>query len=166
MPPPTPDAVERSLSDVVIENLDDDGPRFVLADHWMEQGDPRGELVMRQLTLPGDAAVARRMMRERHRFLGELDRWIERPAFSRGFLSSCTLRVHGPLVTFPIDSPLWRTVEQLDAAGADLPIAELIERMPRLTSLTGVHEERLESVRDAARRHPMFLSLDIGWPDL
>lgn len=125
---------------------DDDAPRAVLADAWLDAGDPRGELVTLQL-----AAVTRELSREERRrerdlidehgdaWLGPLAGWTRKGdrVFRRGFLAACTIeqksRSAGP---FP-EIAAWSTVEEAVAV-APLPATALasFRALRRLANLS------------------------------
>ncbi len=85
---PARDVDEPVLLAQVAANLADDGPRTVLADHWIENGDPRGELVALQLRgrKPG-----RTLLRAVDATLGELARVTKNRVYARGFLDTIEL---------------------------------------------------------------------------
>ena len=85
----TPRAIDDSaLVDQVVANLADDGPRSVLADHWIERGDPRGELIAQQLrgTKPSQGLI-----RKVDVTLGDLARVSKNRIYARGFLDELEL---------------------------------------------------------------------------
>jgi uncharacterized protein (TIGR02996 family) len=100
--PPVPelDPRERQLLGLVADDLDDDTPRRVLADYWLERGDPRGALIHAQcegLTAEADALLAEHG-----------DGWLEPlwlagfddAKFVRGFIPSLFLGKE-PLAVWP-----------------------------------------------------------------
>lgn len=125
---------------------DDDAPRAVLADAWLDAGDPRGELVTLQLAAKGRELSREERRRERQlldehgdAWLGPLAGWTRKGdrVFRRGFLAACTIeqksRSAGP---FPI-TPAWSTVEDAVAV-APLPAAALssFRALRRLANLS------------------------------
>lgn len=91
---------ERQLLGLVAAELDDDAPRRVFADYWLERGDPRGALIHAQCE--GDAAAAATLLDEHGaawleplRLAGLADM-----QFVRGFVPSLLLG-NEPLATWP-----------------------------------------------------------------
>lgn len=83
---------------LVVANLADNAPRAVLADHWMELGDPRGEFVALQLKVnrgEGNRTDRERMtqLKQRHEteWLGALRSAAGFALFQRGFLDELHL---------------------------------------------------------------------------
>lgn len=120
-PRPRSGRTRDELFDAVWANPDDDGPREVLADWLIEQGDPRGELIGLQLARARGRATPTTRERERallaeHRreWLGPIASFI-RPTsakFERGFVVRCTLRlVKESEAAGPIH-PAWSTVKR------------------------------------------------------
>jgi uncharacterized protein (TIGR02996 family) len=127
----------------VYANPADDGPRLVLADALQQLGDPRGELIALQRARKGK----RKSPRERELFdqyartwLGEIDPMVLERDFdyARGFLSKCALReVDRATVDKLGASPVWRTVEDLDAKSLRDHVWRFVGRIP-LRILRGV----------------------------
>jgi uncharacterized protein (TIGR02996 family) len=93
-----PSEDEDALLELVLGDLEDDGPREVLSDFWLERGDPRGELVTLQLRAARKAATeadekaVRALLREHERaWLGELALVTKSRVFARGFLDEVEL---------------------------------------------------------------------------
>ena len=91
------DPAGAALLAAVLASPDDDGPRLVLADHLMQRGDPRGELIAVQCRLSsGDAAAADRIeleARERSLLAEHQVEWLRplglepsRAGWRRGFV--------------------------------------------------------------------------------
>lgn len=80
-----------ALRAAVYASPNDDAPRAVLADLWLAQGDPRGELVALQLGPPSDAVAARvRALLRDHAggwFAPETEGVLQHMTFERGFPS-------------------------------------------------------------------------------
>jgi uncharacterized protein (TIGR02996 family) len=108
----------------VLDRPDDDALRTVLADALIENGDPRGELIMLQLDASPDPAKRRRVDQiiEQHRehLLGALDRAVKpEVTFARGFLARCALKKGSSaeiaaMVRKTAGDPLWATVEHIE----------------------------------------------------
>ncbi len=90
----------------------DDAPRLVYADAVLEQGDPRGEFIVRQCH--GDAA-SDLVLRYGDAWLGKLAPYLSASTFERGFLAKATVQ----LPTWARDAnavvghPALRTVREL-----------------------------------------------------
>jgi uncharacterized protein (TIGR02996 family) len=89
---------EAALLELVLLEPEDDGPREVLSDYWLERGDPRGQLVTLQLKVArGDGREAdhkaiRALLREHEKhWLGELALVTNQRVFRRGFLDEAEL---------------------------------------------------------------------------
>lgn len=110
------EAMRARLVAEVVAHPEDDGPRLVLADWLLEQGDPRGELIQvqcRHASAPAGALAARanQLIAEHGvRWSSHLLPDAGRPVFERGFVArvECdapeafrqraeALRAHGPL---------------------------------------------------------------------
>ena len=92
-PPPVIDT--SALVAEVYANPHDDRIRAVLADAWLQEGNPRGSFVALQLEgHPDDAPEPRRLLlRHRAEWLGDdLSATLETPRFRRGFLHETGLR--------------------------------------------------------------------------
>lgn len=106
----------------------DDGPRLVLADALMEQGDPRGEFISLQMQSPRSQRSERRMQKllERHRalFLRRLGAVVMPDAAQRwekGFLTEASVVLHGD----QLETPDWATVRKLEVLFGGTPPLEL-----------------------------------------
>lgn len=102
----------------------DDGPRAVLADHLLEQGDPRGEFITLQLAKlrgPLSHASTRREKQLLDQYelpwLGPLGHCIlpTTTTWERGFLVAAQARLHGETV----GDPRWATVQRLTLLAPD-----------------------------------------------
>ncbi len=89
---------EAALLELVVASPEDDDPREVLADFWLERQDPRGELVMLQLKMSRGAATAsdekaiRALLREHERtWLDDVALVTKKRVFRRGFLDEIEL---------------------------------------------------------------------------
>lgn len=114
-----------ALLEAIYASPDDDGPRAVLADHLIQQGDPRGTFIALQLSRArggGWPSKQERRLLHRHarRWCGALGPLLSRRGmrFERGFLH--TARVQGqlsthslPVVAGVVGRPEWRTVRTL-----------------------------------------------------
>lgn len=79
---------DEALFALVVADLENDAPRAVLADHWLERGNVRGELVMRQLA--GDQA--RGLSRKHDKdWIGDLALVTKNRVYRRGFLAEIEL---------------------------------------------------------------------------
>lgn len=100
-------AIRTALIAEVVAHPDDDGPRFVLADHLLERGDPRGELIQLQCRgQPADDLLAQHGVE----WSAYLRPEVGQAFFDRGFVAmvrdvdregfarrSDALLAHGPL---------------------------------------------------------------------
>jgi uncharacterized protein (TIGR02996 family) len=117
-----------ALFQAVYQAPADDGPRLVLADHLLQEGDARGEFIMLQYDTSARARKRADKLLERHRpaFLGPLrdvvvvgtDEW------ERGFPVACTARLDGSLAA----CPAWATVKRVAVAVTSLRPTELASR--------------------------------------
>lgn len=89
---------------LVVRDFDDDTPRVVLADRWLEAGDPRGEFVSLQLrAAQGEASnaelerMASLQAQGESEWLGELVLLTRERRFFRGFLDEFELAGDGTL---------------------------------------------------------------------
>lgn len=88
-PGPVATASDDELFALVVADVDRDAPRAVLADHWLERGDVRGELVARQLA----GEPARGLSKKHDRaWLGELALVTKNRVYRRGFLAEIELQ--------------------------------------------------------------------------
>lgn len=91
-----------ALFELIVQNLDDDAPRAVLADRWLEAGDPRGELVTLQLRpspTPADHDRIKAIVWFDRDWLGDLAVVTRSRVYSRGFLDEIALSP--PLASTP-----------------------------------------------------------------
>lgn len=96
----------------------DDGPRAVLADALLEQGEPRGEFIALQLAR---GRAGRPSSRETAMLKQWAERWLEPitdgvvkgTTFERGFPASCQLRNETP----SHEAREWATIERIDTEG-------------------------------------------------
>lgn len=116
----------------VYENPSDAACRRVLADALLQQGDPRGELIMLQFETHAVARKRAKKLVERHRarFLGALSDVVLHgtDVWEHGFLVSCWARLSGGTT----ECPAWATVRELSVvSGGELAPAELGSRWMR-----------------------------------
>ncbi|MEW5740965.1 MAG: TIGR02996 domain-containing protein [Myxococcota bacterium] len=106
----------------------DDGPRLVLADFLLEEGDPRGEFILLQFDTSARARKRAGKLLERHRptFLGPLREVVVvgTDVWERGFPVAFTARLDGSLAA----CPAWATVKRLGVAWTSLRPTELASR--------------------------------------
>ena len=113
----------------VHEKPDDDGAREVLADLWLERGDPRGELVILQLkdargaATDADRKKVRAILREHEKeWLGPLAAVTVKRRFERGFLDRLELGANSiaspETWTSALAVPALKTVRTIDAGRA------------------------------------------------
>lgn len=116
---------EEELLALVLSAPDDDAPRAVLADHWLEQGDPRGRFVALQLQPSAKNDKAARALLKEHEaeWLGDLALVTKKRVFRRGFLSELSL--HKNAVATPAAwaaaarAPALATVERIDSTSGN-----------------------------------------------
>jgi uncharacterized protein (TIGR02996 family) len=114
-----------ALMVAVLENLEDDSARLVLADALIEANDPRGELItlqMGQTTPAAKKRAAEIIKTSRKALLGPLDPILTKAEFEKGFLTRAALRggtaaalAHAIKAT--AGHPLWSTVRHLEGPG-------------------------------------------------
>jgi uncharacterized protein (TIGR02996 family) len=132
--------IEDAFLQAILENLDDDFPRLVLADWLEEHDDPRGEFIHIQCRLARmDADDAQRDEMEARE--GELlrlhqDEWLGtiRPllsgwTFRRGFLDAMSVRAAVYLAEAEIPRPATVRTFEVDLTGIEVP-QEVIEYIP------------------------------------
>ena len=68
-----------------------DAPRAVLGDHWLERGDPRGELVALQLDPTHDPKRVKALVKHDTWLGADLRRVTKLRTYRRGFLDEITL---------------------------------------------------------------------------
>jgi uncharacterized protein (TIGR02996 family) len=108
-------STDEALFAAVYAAPDSDGPRAVLADYLLEQGDPRGEFIALQLAKQKSHAGERRekQLLELYElpWLGPLGAVVmpSTTVWERGFLCSAQARLHGETV----GDPRWATVQKL-----------------------------------------------------
>ncbi|MEO8553310.1 MAG: TIGR02996 domain-containing protein [Kofleriaceae bacterium] len=156
----------------VYANLDDDGPRLVLADHLAAIGDPRGELIA--LQCQSTPLTAKQQARARQLVEAYGKAWLAAlgdPAvmkdgleFERGFVAKLRVRLGGEPRT--IGNRIWSTVRQADL-GVGSSADELLD--PVCTSLRvlfGVNGAALARMLQHHRALPLeVIGLDYGGDD-
>ena len=138
-----------------------DGPRGVLSDHLLEQGDPRGEFIALQLEKqrrPLSALGARRekglLHAHRAAWLGPLmNLLVGEEKWERGFLSEAWVKLSGAT---PGD-PRWNTVKKLNLFVADSTSPSELGggNFRALQTLHGVFRLGLEVLLKAKDRPPI-----------
>jgi uncharacterized protein (TIGR02996 family) len=135
----------------VYANPDDDGPRIVLADLLLEDGDPRGELITLQIEGGDDEREKALLKKHGKQWLGALapvlswGRGYSHTRFRRGFVAVADIILSVGKKLGPIRAdPAWATVEELQGSW-DL---ELLLHAP-LTALRTI--ERSLDAEDIAR---------------
>ena len=125
--PPAPRTLGTQIVDTLLaavyEAPHDDAPRLVLADHLVQRGDPRGELINLQLARAAGRADDTPRARELELLAASNGQWVgriglaidvERFVFHRGFVAYGQLpRTRGTLAQF-VSDPAWATLEILD----------------------------------------------------
>jgi uncharacterized protein (TIGR02996 family) len=126
----------------IAEDPQSDGPRLVLADYYVQQGDPRGELMAIQLAtqpLGRHQRQLQRLLREqRVRMAGGLADVLDPRSIQirRGRLSSCRTRFRTNADrTAARGNPLWATVEELDTDDAALVADPMMRSLRSLRGL-------------------------------
>jgi uncharacterized protein (TIGR02996 family) len=111
------DDIARQLLAAVATAPAEDGPRHVLADHWLERGDPRGEYMALVLHEGGERQRAMELRTAHHRsWMGSLAPFVPRGgvSFSRGLLTGVELFLDGVSVDdFDPDEASLMSVETL-----------------------------------------------------
>jgi len=119
---------------------DDDGPREVLADLLVQNGDPRGEFIVLQLarhrgTLDAAGKKREKELLKRHKkdWLGPIAALIQ-PAhirFERGFIVTCSLEPNAALEEKLGTHPAWSTIREFlvhgYAAVTARPLAKMLQ---------------------------------------
>lgn len=124
---------DEALFALVVADLENDAPRAVLADHWLERGDVRGELVTKQLA--GQESSARKYEKE---WLGELAMVTKNRVWRRGFLAEIELANQAAA-----DPAVWETAR----ASRELQTVERIEKGKANEQLYASFVERARGLR-------------------
>lgn len=152
---PRPARSLEALLAAVIAEPDRDEPRAVLADAWIEQGDPRGEYVALRLATARrpDAAATRRAdaLEAEHgaRWTEELRQFTLKQRFARGFVEEVAMRA----ATFATEAPRLFRLAPITAVvlrGADVPALRKVAAQPLVARLQRLVIDRL--VKDPGAR--------------
>lgn len=118
----------QALRRSILESPDDHGPYLVLADHLLQIGDPRGELIVlehRAVEQPEEIAAAREFFRaNRDALLGPLDEaepYLTGLRWSFGFVREATLQL-------PQDVPA-HVARRIVRTALDAPAMALVHRL-------------------------------------
>ncbi|MCX5743051.1 MAG: TIGR02996 domain-containing protein [Proteobacteria bacterium] len=111
----------------IYANPRDDGPREVYADWLLEQGDPRGELLVLQLRGGDPDREAALIKQCETKLLGPIAKVTTRRRYARGFLVACALKSKNSrsLITASTANQ-WLTVEELHDVGNAIGPADLV----------------------------------------
>ncbi len=132
-------ATREALLARVHSNPDDDGARMVLADHLLELGDPRGELIMLQCTPAYDEARLNELLgKHRARWEGPLGPAVALGSvrFERGFPEAVRMAADSPHRLPSPPGPEWSTVRDIDWSWMHLPEAADWLTHPHLRGVT------------------------------
>ncbi len=155
---------ERALLDAVYAHPRDDGPRRVLVDHWLEQGDVRGEFGALSFTPPASSEVRARRDElaavHGRTWLGPLQPAIPvgGATFARGPFPSAVVLSLGEAEDSGIDVEAvmaaedWAAIEAIRYAGRLQPFAPT---MRGLTTITGVTESGLLALAQSGLAAPI-----------
>jgi uncharacterized protein (TIGR02996 family) len=146
----------------IVENPGDLTLRQIFADHLLELGDPRGELISLQLSNREHPRAAALVAEYGRSWIGPLGPWVrfEGCAFSNGFLAEVTLVDPSRVLTPLIGDPIWATVRGLHLGFVSRvkggprrmlsSVSELIAHpvMRSLVTVTVDHQEGLMIERD------------------
>lgn len=123
----------------VVANLDDDGPRLVLADHLLELGEGVGELMMHQLQPAPDVPRLIALYRQyAARWSDLLEPQPLDVRLMRGLPYSVAMQVQ-PGERLPPPGRFWRTVQQIDWGWrGDKHLADWLTH-PNLRNVTVLH---------------------------
>lgn len=107
--------VAQALYEQIIDSPRDLYLRQIYADHLLELGDPRGEVISLQLASADPARVAALIASHGRAWLGPLAPWVSFAAtrFEDGFVGEVTLADPAREVTPLIGEPIWSTVRVL-----------------------------------------------------
>lgn len=146
---------DADLLDLVHAAPDDDGAREVLADRWLERGDPRGELVALQLkeargtATPADRKKIASLVRKHDReWLGVLRAVTKNRRWERGFLDEIELMASSVTsmatwIETPRD-PALRTVRAIHKGAAnEKHFRRLVMAAPNLREVSAVSKGML-----------------------
>ncbi|NMO18077.1 TIGR02996 domain-containing protein [Pyxidicoccus fallax] len=127
-----------ALLERVYADPGDVSARLVLADHLLEQGVPRGQLIMLQCSPGSDKARVERLL-ETHapRWVTELGPQVApgHTRFERGFPFAVRLR-HDWREALPEPGPAWRTVREVNLSEVSFPNAAEWLSHPNLGGVT------------------------------
>ncbi len=148
---PTTSASPEALLADIYANPDDDAPRLVYADYLTGIGDPRGELIVLQITgattVPQKSRVAALLRAHERAWLGAIEPVVLAKGldFARGFVSVCHVQAKVDQVAQQmIGRREWTTLRAIDVAGwAHASQLELL----RHAVMAGVREATGVSVR-------------------
>jgi uncharacterized protein (TIGR02996 family) len=169
---------DEELLAAIYAQPDDEGALAVYADVIQARRDPRGELIVAQLTAArggqGAEAAARRaetiLRKHRTRLVGPLARVVvlKTAVFERGFLARCETNVARKVeADAVVDCPEWGTVRSVTFRGRGTlsPHMQNVEAIPNITStdllsLRGCGLPRLKTLgvvatQLVARGHPL-----------
>jgi uncharacterized protein (TIGR02996 family) len=109
------DPLIEALFAAVYANPRDDGPRSVLADALLERGDPRGELIAKQLAAPtwDIQRACNRLVRDHGTAWAPRALYLPTIVWSRGFATA------GRLERLDRQGPDLSTLREVDASGLD-----------------------------------------------
>ncbi|HEY1816295.1 MAG TPA: TIGR02996 domain-containing protein [Kofleriaceae bacterium] len=147
---PRPVAESTSLLDAVLADPFDDARRLVCADALQAAGDPRGELIVAQLSDSPEAARRAKAILGKHKsaLLGPLARAVKvsTAVFERGFLARCEAGVTRKVEVDAIfDRPEWATVTHMTCSS----YAKLAPAMRSLVEVIRVPDSGLACLATA-----------------
>ncbi|MFO0734445.1 MAG: TIGR02996 domain-containing protein [Labilithrix sp.] len=163
-PPAAAVDVEELLA-LVASEPDDDTPRAVLGDRWLEAGDPRGEFVSLQLRAArGEASssdlerMATLQANGEKDWLGEIALVAQERRFHRGFLDEIALAPDGTLTPARWDAvaanPKLATVRVLRMGAATADLYRKFLYSPALRSLQEAEIASLAILRTVLEKPP------------
>jgi uncharacterized protein (TIGR02996 family) len=169
-------ANSQTLLDAIYESPGDDGLRAVYADKLTEEGDPRGEFIVLQLSKElnkkQEARVSTLLKRHQTRWLGELAPLFMKGGlrFERGFPVAARLKAkkRAPLFAFR-ERAAWSTFEDLDVnctahgSESDRNVDQFLQDADlHLLSLRGLNLRNLASlIEGKVSFQPQHLGLQV-----
>lgn len=135
--------IEVGLLAEAIAAFDDDQPRHVLADFWLQRNDPRGELMALQLkrtTLTNaEAKRLKAILKEPRRLMGELAPVVKLDTltFQRGLLWGCSARFRNKEERAKLSKHVgWAPLRELSCQEATLALVGSAPGLRKLTTTT------------------------------
>jgi uncharacterized protein (TIGR02996 family) len=155
------DVVGTRLLTAILASPRDMELRQVYADHLLDRGDPRGELISLQLAGRDPARVAELVALHARDWVGPLAPWID-PAASRfedGFLAEVTIVERRDFAAI-VGDPIWATVRAIHLGSLRRLRAADLARLLRACSVLVAHPIMRSLVTVTADHEPLMIERD------